>query len=223
MAISRSSLIVALGAPALAGGCFALFSLDEYGPSGGGDAGTILDANGDANDAGVGDATKPPRLLFVTSETFSGSMAGVGGADGLCTAIAADAGLDGSFVAWLGAGTNGPASRIPDPQRQIVYPNDVVVAGNLAELAEAGPRTPIVVTEAKEMLNVATDCADDCVWTNARANGTVPPDGGFDCASWSTSTGGGAAGQLGGAHDEWTDGCGVRPCTTRAHLYCFAK
>jgi hypothetical protein len=227
MRLARSSVIVALVAPAFACGCFALFSLDEYGPNRGtGDGGAIDDAatdttTGDGGDAGS-DAARGPRIVFVTNGRFNGSMGGPSGADNRCTAAANDAGLGGSYVAWLGSGANSPSTRIPDPQRAIVFPDrKTAVAGSMAELADSGPRAPLVVTESGASLTTA-DCADDRVWTNATAAGAVAMPS-LDCGSWSGVTSGGNAGQLGGAHDEWTDGCPEQPCQIDAHLYCFQK
>lgn len=223
---SVSVAFVAFGAPALVCGCFALFSLDEYGPTGGApsDGGPEGDAtsNAEGGDGGAADAARSPRLLFVTSARFNGSMGGVSGADTRCNTAASAAGLDASFIAWVGQGTGGgPASRLSDPGRPIVYPDKTTAAGSLAELGATGPRMPIVVTETGTKLAAAA-CADDHVWTNARANGAVP-DAGDDCDSWGNVLAGGGAGQLGGAHDEWTDGCGTKSCQADGHLYCFQK
>ena len=227
MRFARSSIIVALVAPAFVSGCFALFSLDEYGPNRGtGDGGSIDDATTDAStgDGGDGgsDAAKGPRVMFVTNERFNGSMGGLNGADNRCTAAANDAGLGGSYVAWLAGGTSGPSTRIPDPQRAIVFPDrKTAVAGSMAELATTGPRASLVVTERGASLTTA-DCADDRVWTNATAAGAVAMPS-LDCGSWGGVTAGGNAGQLGGAQDDWTDGCPQQACQVEGHLYCFQK
>jgi hypothetical protein len=226
MALARSSVVVALAAPALVCGCFALFPLDDYGPNRGtpdddGDGGGSTADGGGDGDAAAPDAAKGPRILFVTSDRFNGSLGGVAGADNKCTALAADAGLNGSYVAWVGSGTSGPAARIPDPTRAIVYPDGTPVASNLADLATTGPRAPIVVTEKKSKLGAAA-CTDDRVWTNTTAAGDIAAPS-LDCSSWGNVTTSGNAGQLGGAHDEWTDGCPQQNCDGNAHLYCFQK
>lgn len=213
--------IAALASSALLCGCFALFSLDDYGPNRGpgADAGEAADAN---DGGGATDAAKSARVLFITSDRFTGALGGVAGADGRCTALAADAGFDASFVAWIGSDSNGPASRLSDPTRAIVYSDGKPAAANLGELASKGPVTPIVVTEKRGSLG-AKACTEDRVWTNVRANGMVA-DGGNDCDSWSDElTGGGSAGQVAGAHDEWTDGCGVQSCAELGRLYCLEK
>ena len=232
MGVARSSIIVAFVAPALVTGCFALFSLDDYGPNRGtGDGGSIDDAStdpstGDGGDGGS-DAAKGPRIVFVTNERFNGSMGGLSGADNRCTAAANDAGLGGSYVAWLGSGANGPSTRIPDPQRAIVFPDrKTSVAGSMADLAANGPRAALVVTERGASLTAA-DCADDRVWTNATAAGAVANPS-LDCGSWGGVTAGGNAGQLGrgqlgGAQDAWTIGCPEQACQVDGHLYCFQK
>jgi hypothetical protein len=222
MGITRSSFVIALTAPAVVCGCFALFSLDEYGPNsvapndgGGGDS----DGAGDA----TVDATKPPRIVFVTSERFLGSMGGVGGANNRCDALAADAGIDASFAAWLGGDNNGPARRLDDPDRSLEDRTGARVAANLGELAQRGPSVAILVTEKKTRVDAA-GCDSDRVWTNATGEGKLP-EAGFDCDAWSDVTAVGLAGMLGGmTNDEWTSGCGTpRACTEQAHLYCFEK
>lgn len=235
MGFARSSVIVALVAPAFVSGCFALFSLDDYGPNRGtGDGGTSDDATTDASTAdggdggdGGSDAGKPPRIVFVTNQRFNGSMGGLNGADNRCTAAANDAGLGGSYVAWLGSGASSPSTRIPDPRRAIVFPDrKTAVAGSLADLAANGPRASLVVDERGASLTAA-DCADDRVWTNATAAGAVANPS-LDCGSWGGVTAGGNAGQLGsappgGAQDAWTAGCPQLPCQLDGHLYCFQK
>lgn len=221
MPITRSSLVIALVAPALACGCFALFSLDDYGPNPGGSTeDASADASTDAIDAAT-DGKLAPRVVFVTSDRFLGSMGGLAGADNRCNALAVDAGLGGSFVAWLGADDASAASRIPQPNREMVLVNGDLVAVSLDALGNEGPRARILLTEKRLTLATAA-CDGDHVWTNATANGGLP-DAGLDCNGWGSVTSGGGAGKLGGARDEWTTGCSARACDSMARLYCVQK
>lgn len=222
MGIPRSSFVVAVAASALVCGCFALFSLDDYGPpAGDGGANDATSGDSGGSDASA-DAPLGKRLVFVTSERFTGSIGGTNGADSRCNALAADAGIDASFVAWLGEGSTGPVTRLAQPSREIVMANGELVAANLGELTDGGPRVPIAVTETKQGLG-NPPCAQDRVWTNSLGNGRVP-DGGVDCSSWSSVLGQGGSGRLGGTGaDDWTTGCNQQNCDGQARLYCFQK
>ena len=77
-----------------------------------------FDLASDAARGGDGDAANPdvappgplPNRVFVTSATFtgrlvSGSLTGVTAGDAICTAAASDAGMTGTFAAWLSSET----------------------------------------------------------------------------------------------------------------------
>lgn len=51
------------------------------------------------------------RIVFVTSEEFSGDLGGLEGADAKCAVAAKAANLDGTFKAWLSVGPDSAASR----------------------------------------------------------------------------------------------------------------
>jgi len=53
-----------------------------------------------------------PNVVFVTSTTHSGNLGGVSGADAICQARAAAAGLAGTFVAYLTSGSTGAYQRV---------------------------------------------------------------------------------------------------------------
>src|SRR5687768_1471707 len=79
-------------------GCFALFSLDGYGPAA--PAEDASDATIDGLvEAGEAEASGPPRrIVFVTSTTHEGgSFGGLAGADAICAKAAAGAKLPGTY------------------------------------------------------------------------------------------------------------------------------
>src|SRR5262249_42934796 len=42
-----------------------------------------------------------PKRVFVTSTTHDGNLGGLDGADAICASLAANAGLSGTYKAWL--------------------------------------------------------------------------------------------------------------------------
>jgi hypothetical protein len=64
--------------------------------------GTSDGASSDAPNDGAPVDAGPPNVMFVTSSIYSGNLGGRSGADGICMAHAADAGLPGTFRAFLG-------------------------------------------------------------------------------------------------------------------------
>jgi hypothetical protein len=81
----------------------------------------------------VGGGTKS---VFITSAAYSGNMGGLTGADAKCQMHATNAGLSGTFMAWLGDSTNGPANRFTKAGGPFVLAKrGITVANNWAELA----------------------------------------------------------------------------------------
>lgn len=209
----------------LASGCFALFSLDEYGPA---EARDATDGGGDADatarDATAADASAPGRTVFVTRETFSGDVGGLDGGDDKCQRVAVDAGLEGTFRAWLGDSRNGTLERFVLDAGPLRLTNGTLVAASTLDLAARGPQSAIVVDQRGEMVTLGGGCGDGglVAWT-----GTLP-DGGsagsLDCARWRSGAapGTGNAGLVGGPAGTWTMAC-VRGCQTAAALYCIAQ
>src|SRR5262245_26846429 len=60
---------------------------------------------------GAGDGGSGGNRVFVTSTKFNGNFNGLTGADAQCQARADAAGLGGAWMAWLGNGVDGPATR----------------------------------------------------------------------------------------------------------------
>lgn len=59
-------------------------------------------------------AGEPVRLIFVTSQVYSGDLGGLEGADGFCTDLAKAAGFKGHFRAWLSSSVVSVRTRMED-------------------------------------------------------------------------------------------------------------
>lgn len=100
-----------------------------------------------------------PKKVFITSQTYSGNLGGLEGADQKCQQLANAAGLTGTFKAWLSDESgNSPAKRFflippsyPYPQTIQRHPyvlvNGRTVAKDWADLTKGSIATPIRVDE----------------------------------------------------------------------------
>jgi hypothetical protein len=172
------------------------------------------------------------RIVFLSSDAYTGSLGGVSGADLKCRALAKGAGLvnAGKFRAWISDTVNNPLSRfdqtgvdgLPYAMR-----NGKIIAANFLELTEDGPRTGISITEK------GTTLLQEYVWTNTTAFGETFI-GETHCSEW-TSNNAQLKGRMGlnavtveqGPDWEfWRDerhwtSHGVQTCFDSARLYCF--
>ncbi len=240
-------LIAAIFAVGLTG-CFALFSLDDYGPpSEAPDAGPVADSGSDA-DADEGDApidsatfVDGGKIVFVTEADFqiADKFRTIDATNSLCAQAASAAGLKGTFAVWLSNGKNTPASSFAlmqdgAPSVPLITPTRQLIANDYAELIAKGPRIAIAVTETKKTLadSPSADGNGRCALTNAVWTGTAP-NGTKDntqpamqptCQDWQASNAANTAraGRIVKHPTEWTSGCYL-PCNERAHLYCFEQ
>ena len=168
------------------------------------------------------------RRVFITAATFHGDLktqgAGsevVDGADRLCAAAAAGAGLDGSWVAWVSASSVDALSRLADDGRWVLLDGTTEVFPSRGAI-QFGPEHAIDMAETG-----ATLPAGETIWTNSDSFGKNSTDGQNDaCGDWSGQTGLAAVGVLfdpdfGGAGLSWTDTKQPQACGGVHHLYCF--
>jgi hypothetical protein len=235
MGAARVSLALALAAAA--GGCFALFSLDGYGPP----AALLLEGGADApsdtlTEAEAASPITGKRVFVTGSELTVDELRDVATADGRCAQAAASAGLTGTFLAWLSDDARSPSSRFSawdageaGALQLITTKNDVVASG-YAELVDSGPRVSLDVTENGAMVPHAPaapfpgpgECPDaGLVWTGTTSMGTPNM---HNCSAWQATGPGttGRAGRIAKDAIEWTSACNLR-CNLSARLYCFEQ
>ncbi len=217
--------------------CFALFSLDDYGPPI-----AEIDATSEASDAPVDVDTGPPkRIVFLTSALYAGSsLKSAADADAICAELATSAQLPGKFHAWTSDAVSAPASRIPalaavymsfdagidaalgDLGPPLELLDGKLVATDYFDLVRSGPRNGIIVTEKQTTIDASVQRCEDVtiVWTNTTRLGMR---GGADCDNWTNPIENGRAGIVGSADAQnWTDACG-KQCSTPGRLICFQE
>lgn len=157
------------------------------------------------------------RTVFVTSQTYSGALGGLAGADAECQALADAAGLDGTFLAWLGDSTGSPSTRFVRDSRDYLLVDGTRIADGWADLTDGTIQNPIDVTETG-----ATVGGSAGVWTATTSSGTSAAD---HCADWTTDTTPpvGRIGFTDATDGTWTDSFNSFGCNGGFRLYCFEQ
>lgn len=160
------------------------------------------------------------KLAFMTSQTYTGDMGGVGGADANCQSLANAAGLKGTYYAWLSsidAANDSPADRFTQASVPYFLVDGSKLADNWSDLTDGGLDRTLSVTDQ------GNDQPFNNTWTNVTTAGAHYGDA-AGCDSWSDGTSGanGAAGSALTAGTGWTNN-GVATCDTPQHLYCFEQ
>jgi hypothetical protein len=200
-------------------------------PPGPGDAGSA------GPDAAIDAAVMPHKLVFVTSQAFTGNLGGVAGADTKCQTLAQAASRPGTFKAWLGNASVSAFTRMARATVPYTLVDGTVVANDFTGLTSGTLLHGIDITElgTKALGGTATDCFSGgsglLVWTNANSDGSIVNNNPVNScgADWnssgpSTSTGPfGVVGVIGKTNGNWTVLCGSGKCETTAPLYCFEQ
>lgn len=172
------------------------------------------------------------RIVFVTSETFTGNLGGIAGADAKCQALADAAGLDGAFRTWLSDTSSSPAA---DPtfykhDGPYVRVDGVKVAQNWEDLTDGTLLAQIEVDETgAHPYRQNGNPSRSMVFTHGNAHGegtaTAPDQTCMDWTSAEVLPILGRSGWFGGSasvSDYWAQGGGGY-CKGPQHLYCFEQ
>jgi hypothetical protein len=158
-------------------------------------------------------------MVFVTSLSYDGNFPGLAGADAACTTAANNAGLPGTWTAWLSDNDTDAVDRIfnnAGTSYQLV--DGTVIADSLADLLDGTLDSPIQVDETGTPIpGGAVE-----VWTATGTDGTNPGVG--TCSNWTTNVDTQVAriGRLNAVDATWTDAGGGQSCELFNRLYCFA-
>ena len=170
--------------------------------------------------------TLPYSLIFVSSIGITGTIGGLAKADEHCQKLANDAGLFGTFRAWLGDSVSGPADRLYHSSTPYIRTDSVLVAKNWADLTDGTLSAPIDKTEKKGLgpMGPGNCNGGPAAHTNVKANGMLAKPLN-SCMDWTSALGIVRAGQLGPPGQLaglWTDACEI-PCSYEASIYCVQQ
>jgi len=178
-----------------------------------------LNCGGSGGSGGSGGVS---HLVFLSSETFTGGIGGLAGADNICRNDAVAAGLANapSFVAWLSTSAVSAANRLIILAASPYYRTDgVMVASSGTQLVSGSLQNPINV-----QANGLT-VTPGSVWTATLSNGTPAcTDDSCDCSAWTSSSAAqsGTAGSSGSTGSTWTNSTPLT-CNNSARVYCMQQ
>ena len=159
------------------------------------------------------------KRVFVSSMAYSGNLGGISGADGICNQLAQDAGLTGSYKAWLSGSDSSPATTFTHSNEPYVLVDQTVVADGWDDLTDSTIGHAIHLTEKGTNL-LGT------VWSNTHPDGSAISSDGTNTCSEFTSAAEAGQGVIGtialNYSSEWTRHQ-IQPCDKQAHLYCFEQ
>jgi hypothetical protein len=169
-----------------------------------------------------GDGTCGACLVFATSTPLNGHLQGLTGADAICQSLAGNAGLPGTYMAWLSTATTSPSTRFTRATAPYTLVDGTVVAANWNALTSGGLGHAIDMSE----LGTSANSFPDQVWTNTLENGEPGgPDGsGAHCSEWSTASDvpNGNTGFVSASDAGWTN-YSYWDCDSLRRIYCFQQ
>jgi len=188
---------------------------------------SILQAQIDALTLRVHQVENPtPKKVFVTSQTFSGDLGGLDGADAICDQAAGAAGLSGTYRAWLGDDSEGPNQRFTRSGPYALLDGTIIAFG-WDGLTDGTLLAPINLDEFGQLVP-----SPGVAWTNVEVEGNRMspdpslPDADSHCDNWTyeavdhVGRGGRSDTTLG----PWTaTRSSFVACISQLRLYCFEQ
>jgi len=177
-----------------------------------------------------------PKIVFLTSELYSGDLGGIDGAADKCNNLAALAGLPGVYRAWLSDltnnGINSDANFKKSFNNPYVLVDGTTIATNWDDLTDGSLDTSIYLDE-----NGLIPPGNKSVWTGTLASGELAPLHYNEppltyCDDWTTNvwyTSGSANGHSDNNDSTWSSYYGTAPeyddpsCDSLKRLYCFQQ
>jgi hypothetical protein len=157
--------------------------------------------------------------------TEGGTVDPLVAADANCNALAKQAQLPGTYMAWLATDTSAPATRFTQSKAPYVLADGTtVVASDWADLTKGTLQHAIDLTEQKL---TDTDLATRRTMTNVATDGTTANPS-LTCSAW-TSRSANASPTVGDskvATSDWTKMAAPDPtwtCALQYHIYCFEQ
>ncbi len=123
-----------------------------------------------------------PKIMFVSSATYTGNLGGLAGADATCNALAAAAALPGTYVAWLSTSTVDAKTRINNGN--FLRTDGAAIATDMTDLLDGTIANGIACDE-----NANCSCSSQRVRTGTKEDG-IKFNTTFNCADWTSASSG---------------------------------
>lgn len=156
------------------------------------------------------------KVIFLSSSSYNGNLGGLQGADDKCQALAAGAGLAGTFKAWLSDGTTSAEDRLTHSDTPYELIDGTRIADDWDDLTDGSLQAPINLDDQGIVFPGAL-----LVWTGTQSNGSAEFN---HCNGFNVDVSGetGAAGLTDETNLDWTNGAS-RSCSQQASLYCIEQ
>jgi hypothetical protein len=186
------------------------------------DSGSLGDASQDATTA---DGGGWPRRVFVSSgvENYDAlQIGGLAGADGHCSQLATNAGLGGTWKAWMSSSTSAVSARFTTGGGPFELLNGTVVAADWKTLTSGTLQAPI----NRDENDVALPSVE-YVWTGTTPQGDAVS--GDNCNDWWGPSDGGFGGYFSYGRTDvvdagWSQQSQTGTCASgETYLYCFEQ
>lgn len=167
-------------------------------------------------------ATPPQgKIVFVTSAKYTGNLGGVSGANNICRVHAKNAGLGGTFKAWISDRNSSPIKTFTHSNIPYILTDGTQIAANWQGLIDESLDVKIDVDEnRRKVLN------NPGIWTGTKENGSMENArrGSPNCSDWTDASGGvqGWHGCTSTNASGWST-CGTNWCNQTYALYCFQQ
>lgn len=168
-----------------------------------------------------------PKLLFLSSATYTGNLGGLAGADAKCQSLAnATPALGGkTFKAWLSNSVISARDRLTHATVPYKLVGGATVANNWSDLVDGTLAVTPNIDEGRHSIGTVEQTgAGTFVWTNSYANGAIQttnlPD---TCQNWTTTASPfGVGGFFTLTTSRWSHSAALE-CAKSARLYCMEQ
>jgi hypothetical protein len=193
---------------------------------------TVGDGGSDLLDGGGGGDAQLPEVdaaglkrVFVTSTTVPGAFldrgggqgAGVDGGDTICNALAAQAQLNGRFIAWISIAGTPALGRLTGNGPWYLVDRKTRVFANKAALT-AAPHAENEIDRDEKGTRIE---GNRRTWTGTLSTGAAAGTA-QNCTNFTQPIGNGMSGEANEKDARWTQS-GVQECTQSLRLYCFEQ
>ncbi len=190
------------------------------------------DVSGDVIDEAANDASDaaPIHLLvFTTSQTYTGALGGLSGADTTCQSLATQANLPGTYKAWLSDATGTPVTRFTHSTVPYTLVDGTTVVANdwsgliSGTLLHAIDKSESGGAPGKDNSGLSLPTGVTLVWTSTKYDGTLVPN--TTCANWTSSSSSNPSewGRDDATDVNWSQWASSGSCGWLAPLMCFQQ
>jgi hypothetical protein len=157
--------------------------------------------------------------VFITTNEYGPAFGGLAGGDEICQTEADNAGLAGTYRAWLSDTTGSPSSRFYLSTAPYQLVDGTVIANNWSELTDGSLAASISL-----LANGSSIASDSWVWTGTNTAGALARSD-WHCNNWEgPDTYYGSFGLSDATDANWTQSNSISCFNSNAYsLYCFQQ